>query len=161
MDILSTTPLTLASTKAGMSAGTTSTLTTANTQLYSMLGKAFSKAAVANEATPTTDATTGVAFVPVPVLFGAVYTVCRDSAGALKVSQGPLQALDAGGTKFLYAPQFPALPSTVCPIGYITILVKTGGATHTFGTSNLTGPPANTDINFVDVFTLPSRPQVA
>ena len=62
---------------------------------------------------------------------------------------------------FVRAPQFPAIPDTVCPFGYATVLVGSAGSAWTFGTSNLAGPPSNVGINFVDCLTLPERPQVA
>lgn len=160
MDNLAVGPVTVCSTKAGMAAGTTSTLTTASTQLFSLKGKAFSKAGTSNEATPTTDAATGAAFVAVAANKGSVYTICRDSAGALKVVQGTITDLTSQGT-FIVAPQFGPVPDTLCPIGYIVVKVAAGGAAWTFGTSNLTGPPANTTITYVDCFTMPERPQVA
>ncbi len=93
MDILQQNPLTMTTTKAGAAAGTTTTLTTANTVLYAIKGKAFTKAGASNAATPTTDATTGAAYVAVPVNYGCAYVLGYDAAGTLKVSQGGLQAL--------------------------------------------------------------------
>lgn len=160
MDYFQNVPAQLCTTKAGMAAGTTTTLTTANTQIFSLRGKAYSKAGTSNEATPTTDAVTGAAFLPISAGYGSVFVICRDSSGNLKVVQGQVAALDASN-KFIVAPYFPPIPDALCPIGYITVLAGTGATTWTFGSSNLAGPPSNVVINYVDCFTLPDRLQVA
>jgi len=170
MDALTQIPLTMAVNIAGLVAGTTSTITTANTVPYCIRGKGYSKAATANIVTPTTDAATGLAFTAIPAgtstaAYGCVFVVGFDAAGAIKVCQGHIQATDlaasGANTKFIIAPQFPPIPDTMCPFGYVIVKVGTSGAAWTFGTSNLTGPPANTSITYVDCFTLPDRPQVS
>lgn len=160
MDILQQNPLTMTTTKAGAAAGTTTTLTTANTVLYAIKGKAFTKAGASNAATPTTDATTGAAYVAVPVNYGCAYVLGYDAAGTLKVSQGGLQALDSSGN-FIVAPQMPMVPDTVAPFAYLVTKVGSTGAAWTFGSSNLAGPPTGVTHTFVDVMTLPDRPQVS
>ncbi len=166
MNPLQDAPVTMATTKAGLTAGTTTTYTTANTVQYSIRGKAYSKTAVTNGATPTTDATTGSAFAAIAAGYGSVFVFGFDKDGTIKVSQGSVEALDGSTTsgataKFIRAPQFPAVPDTVCPFGYATVLVGSAGSAWTFGSSNLAGPPSNVGINFVDCQTLPDRPQVA
>ena len=160
MDALASVPQTLCTTKAGTSAGTTTTLTTANTQLFCLIGKAFSKAAAANEATPTLDSATGVAFVGITANNGAVIVFCRDSAGALRAAQGPLSALDVGGS-FTLAAQFGGIPDTLCPFAYLVVKVGSTGSTWTLGVSNLAGPPTGVTFAFVDLMMLPGRPQIA
>lgn len=160
MDALSQIPLTLTTTKAGAAAGTTTTLTTANTVLFAIKGKAYTKAAASNAATPTTDATTAAAFVAVAVGYGCAFVLGYNSSGALKVSQGAQQALDSSGS-FVLAPQFPAVPDTVAPFAYLITKVGSAGSAWTFGSSNLDGPPAGVTHTFVDVMTLPDRPQVS
>lgn len=160
MDNLQNTPLSLTTTKAGLTAGTTTTYTTANTVQYSIRGKAFSKTAVTNGATPTTDATTGAAFVPTSANQGSVYVFGFDASGAIKVSQGQVQALDAAGN-FILSPQFPVIPDTVTPFGYLVFKGASNlSGTWTFGTNNLSSVTGAT-YTFVDVFTLPDRPQVS
>jgi hypothetical protein len=160
MDYLSQVPVTMATTKAGLTNGTTTTYTTANTVQYSIKGKAYSKTAVTNGATPTTDATTGAAFNAISANQGCAFVFGFDSSGAIKVSQGGIQALDTSGN-FIISPQFPAIPDTICPFGY---LVFKGGSTlsgtWTFGSSNLSGVTGAT-YTFVDIQTLPDRPQVS
>lgn len=145
--------------KAVIAAGTTSTLTTTGVTQYKIRGKSYSKAALTNQATPTLDATTGIAFVPFGPNQGTVVVVGFDSGGNLKAAQGTIRPLDQSGA-FLHAPEFPAIPQTMCPIGYIILKAGATASAFTFGTSNLSGVTGLT-YTFVDVGTLPERPQVA
>lgn len=156
MDYLKLAPVTLAADKAGLAAGTTTTLTSANAIDYSIDGKAFAKAISSNEATPTLDAVTGVAFLPVPTSKGSIFTINRDAAGALKVVQGSIEALDAQN-QFINAPKYGPLGAGLCPYGYILVKVGSTGSPWTFGVSNLAGPPTGVVFTFVDCFTLPAR----
>lgn len=163
--------LSIATTKAGLIAGTTSTLTIANAMVYSIFGKCYSKGATSNIVTPTTDATTGLAFKPIPAgaisstnvvtAYGSVFSIGLDSGGNLKVSQGDIKQLDTAGSGFVDAPQLPELPDTVCPIGYLVVKGASNNAAWTFGTSNLTGPPTGITLAWQDTIGLPYRPQVA
>lgn len=159
MDTLSQIPLTMCTMKATLAAGTTTTYSTTGTTLYCIGGKAYSKAAVTNGATPTTDATTAAAFVAVGANYGSVFVFGYDSSGTIKVSQGSVVALDASGA-FILAPQFPAIPDSVCPFGYLVIKAGSTASNWTFGSSNLSGATGIT-YTFVDVMTLPARPQVS
>ncbi len=160
MDALQQVPLTLTLGKVALAAGTTSTLSNTGTTVYAIRGKAYSKAALSNTATPTTDAVTGLAFPTISANQGIVVAVGFDAAGNLKACQSPIQALDVSGN-FIIAPQFPTIPDTMCPIGYI---VLKGGATLSgtwqFGTNSLSGVTGMT-YTFVDLITLPDRPQVS
>lgn len=160
MDYLNQIPLTLCLSKVTLAAGTTTTISTTGTTVFAIKGKAFSKAAITNGATPTTDATSGSAFTGITANQGTVVVIGLDSSGNIKASQGGVEALDVSGA-FIRAPQLPSLPDTMCPIGYI---VLKGGATlsgtWTFGSSNLSGVTGMT-YTFVDVVTLPDRPQIA
>lgn len=159
-DTLTQVPLTLTTSYAGLAAGTTTTYTTANAVNYAIGGVAYTKAAATNAATPTTDATTGAAFLPVSANQGSVFVFGYDAAGNLKVSQGQVQALDVQGN-FLLSPQFPTIPDGVCPFGY---LVFKGGSTlasaWVFGTGNLSGVSGAT-YSFKNLMTLPARPVVS
>lgn len=168
MDALSQVPLTMTTTKATAAAGTTVTISNTGTTLFCIKGKAYSHAELANQTTlGLTDASTGLAFTPVPAGYGSVFVVGFNAAGTMQIAQGQLQALGPGtdggaaGTTFIAAPQFPSIPDTMCPFAYFVIKVGSSGATWSLGTSNLTGPPANTGVTFVDVMTMPDRPQVA
>lgn len=173
MDQLQKMPLTICLGKVTLAAGTTTTLSNTGTTVFAIRSKAYSKAAMANAATPTTDWATGAAFIPVLVNQGSVYMVGFDSGGALRVIQGSVTALDgalAATAKFITAPTFGALgPSgsgtnsgDFCPVGYI--IIKCGSdfvaGSWIFGTNNLS---AVTGVNytFVDVIGEPDRPQVS
>lgn len=159
MDALQQIPLTMCTVKAGIAAGTTTTLSTTGTTLFSIKGKAYSKAALTNQATPTTDAVSGAAFAGVAANKGCIFTGGFDSGGNLKVAQGTIVDLDSSGA-FIQAPQFAAHPDTMCPIGYIVIKCGSTASTWTFGSSNLSGATGVT-YTFVDVMTMPDRPQIS
>lgn len=160
MDSLQVLPLTLCLSKVTLAAGTTTTISTTGTTTFAIGGKAFTKAAITNGATPTTDAATGAAFIGITANQGTVIVIGLDATGAIKAVQGTVQALDVSGA-FIVAPQMGSVPDTVCPVGYV---VLKGGATlvgtFTFGSSNLSGVTGMTYL-FVDVITLPHRPQVS
>lgn len=155
--------LTAAFSVAGLSAGTTTTLSTANTVQYSIGGKAYAKTAITNGATPTSDSATGSAFVGCKANYGTVYVLCFDSSGNIKAVQGEVTPLDASGA-FIVAPEFPAnIPDTLCPIGYYIIKAgSTADATTGFllGTSNSASVTGIT-YTLVDINVLPARPQVS
>lgn len=159
MDRLSNVPGNFATTKAGLAAGTTTTTTTANTSLFCIKGKAYSAAGASNAATPTTDVNTGAAFNAIGLNKAGVFVICLDAAGALKIAQGEIVDYDDAGN-FSRAPQFPAIPDTVCPIGYELVKVISTGSAWTMGSSNQAAQTGITKV-FVDVMTLPDRPQVS
>ncbi len=173
MDIQSAAPVTLCLSKVTLAAGTTTTLSNTGTTTYAIMGKAYSRAAMANVATPTTDAATGLAFVPIPIPgttaglpggipagapgYGCIYIVGFNAAGALRVVQGDIAALDASGN-FVQAPGIPGLPNDFCPIGYMIVkLGSTAVATWTFGTNNNSGVTGVTYV-FGELVSLPGRP---
>lgn len=143
-------------------AGTTLNLSVAT--LVSIVGKLVNKAISNTEATPTTDAATGLGFVPVPKNKGSVFVIGLVAAGTLAVCQGEVTDLDAAGN-FVNYPEFPAgIPDTVCPIAY---LVLKAGATYVatntgwlMGAHNTTGVTGVT-YTYTNVNTLPPRPQIA
>lgn len=165
MEIQSFVPLTLAVGKAGLAAGTTSTVTIANNTTYAIGGKAYTKTAASNITTSgLTDAVSGAAFSAIPANYGAAFVIALDASGNLKVSQGPSFILngvaDGANAAFTLAPQFPAVADGTCPIGYAIVKVGTSGAGFTFGTT-ATASGSNISVAFVDVLTLPGRPQVS
>jgi hypothetical protein len=160
MDFLAAQPQTGCMMNAALAAGTTTTISTTGTTHYAIQGKAYSTAAKTNAATPTTDANTGAAFVAVGANYGSIFTVGLDSSGAVKVMQGSVTALDSSGA-FITAPQFGAVPDTVCPIGYIVIKCGSTASNWTFGSSNLSGATGVT-YTFVSVaLGMPGRTQVS
>ena len=181
MDNQSLAPITMCMVKAGLAAGTTTTLTTtaspASNLIYAIRGKVYTAANLSNTATPTTDWATGIAFNPIPIPatapnlavgYGSIFMVGLDAGGTVRVIQGSIEAMDATPA-FIRAPQFGGLgpqgsastDNNFCPIGYIIVkLGSTAVATWTFGTNNLSSVTGVT-YTFVDVCTIPDRPQVA
>ena len=163
MDNLAFPSLTACLTNVALAAGTTTTVSTpgspAGSTVFAIKSKAFTKAALANGATPTTDATTGVAFPGVAANQGTVIVLGFDNAGNLKASQGPIQALDSAGA-FVLSPQFPVLPDTICPIGYIVIKAgATAVGSWVFGTNNLSGVTGLVYTFVSCALGMPDRPQ--
>lgn len=160
MDALAQIAQTMCLTKAALAAGTTTTVSTTGTTTFVIQGKIYTKAAVTNGATPTTDAATGLAFPAFSANNGTVVVVGYTAAGGIVACQGTTQGLDVSGA-FTQAPLMPGLPDNFCPIGYI--ILKGGSTlvgTFTFGTSNLSAVTGMT-YTFVDVSMLPMRPQTA
>ncbi len=161
MDNLQFYPVTMSFMKATVAAGTTSTLSSTGTVYFSIRGKAYSHAALSNTATPTTDAVTGIAFVPIVTNFGALIVIGFNAAGTLVAAQGAVQALDATGA-FITSPQFPILPDNFCPIAYE--IIKAGSTASAsgwiFGTSNQASVTGIT-YTIVDINTIPDRPQIS
>ena len=145
-----------------IAAGTTTTLSTTGTTTYAIRGKAYTKAAITNGATPTTDAASGAAFIPVPANYGSVFMVGLNAAGSLLAVQGTVTPLDNTGA-FITAPQFGALPTDFCPIGYLVIKAGSTASSApgwTFGGSNMSGVTGIT-YTFQDVVGVPDRPQIS
>lgn len=157
--------VTQVTTKAGLTAGTTTTYTTANAVQYAIDGKAYSKSAVTNGATPTTDVNTAAAFTAVGASKGCVFVFGFNAAGAIKVAQGEIVDIttdaDGANASFLDYPEFPSLPDDFAAFGYMVTKVGASGTAWTFGSSNLAGPPSNVLHTFADVQTLPVRPQIS
>lgn len=161
MDYLAQTPMTFTANKAGFAAGTTTTFSfTANPLQFVIGGKFYSKATVTNGTTPTTDGVTGVAFTGIVANQGSVFVFAYDKDGNVKAIQGKVEALDVSGN-FINAPQFPAIPKTLCPFGYLVVKGASNlSGTWTLGSSNLSGVTGMT-YTFVDIAMMPERPQVA
>lgn len=151
--------LTICTTKAGLTAGTTSTYTTTAAVNGSIGGKFVTALAVqTNTATPTTDFN-GDAFTVVTANQGSVFVYSLNSAGALKIHQGSVEDLDAAGD-FEKAPAFPAIDlDTYMPFGYVVVKNGSTGSNWTFGASNWTATGI-TD-TYTDVTVLPNRPQTS
>lgn len=147
--------------KAGLTglSGAATTFTTANALVYSIGGKAYSKAAVSGGATPTADAVT---LKPITLLpnKGTVIVFALDAVGNVVAVQGSTEDLHASGNFASAAPQFPSMQDNLTPFAYS--IVKAGATavgTWTFGVSNwnATGMTYST----TDVVVLPTRPQTA
>jgi len=159
MRLSSLSAATMALGKAGLTAGTTTTYTTTaaiDIAIKGKFGTAFGTKS--NQATPTTDLNTGAAFVAQAINKGCVYVFGCIADATVKAVQGPIYSLDADTGDFLdqTAPQFPPIPDTMCPFGYVVIKNDSTGSAWTFGSSNW----AATGITdtFTDVMVLPDRP---
>lgn len=142
---------------AGLTAGTTTTLTITNDTTYNIAGHIYKKTAASNAASPTTDATTAAAFRALTADKACIFVVGLDSSGNIKVSQGPIVTLSdvTGG---LAAVNFPSLPDTVCPIGYLYAQAGTTlASTWTFGTNNNSSVSGMT-YTWRDLARLPGQP---
>lgn len=188
MDYQQQIPQTVNQTKAGLAAGTTTTITQtlaggATANIIAIGGKQYSVAALSNTASPPADYTTGNPFAVVPPGYGAAFVIGFDKSGNLKVigpntpvspANNPNSAnivpLDSGNN-FINAPEFTAMgpgPSTAvppeynnfCPIGYVVVKnALSNGSNWTFGSSNWNA--TGLTATFVDCATLPGRPQVS
>jgi hypothetical protein len=150
---------------AAMVAGTTSTYTTTVTTAGVINGKFMTTiAAQTNTATPTTDASTGLAFTALAPNQTCVMVLGQNLAGTIKMVQGPIIATLAGVTTTVGAlindPQFPGLPNDFCPLAYTVVRTAPSAAAWTPGTSSWTasGVSAST---FQNVAMLPARPQAS
>ncbi len=183
MDILAKAPPNLCVSKVTLAAGTTTTLSNTGTIIFSIRGKSYSKSAMTNAATPTTDWATGLAFIPIPIPlsssnlpgvpngaagYASIYMIGLDHSGNLRAIQGSIVTLDGSGN-FLVAPQFggsgPNGSGTTaddfCPIGYMIVkLGTTAVATWTFGTNNNSSVTGVTYV-FQDLMGFTDRPQVS
>lgn len=172
MDVQQSQPLTMCFLKVALTAtGAATTIGSTGTIPFMIKGKAYSKAALSSTATPTTDWSTGNAFLPVIASTGSVFAVGLDSGGTVRVIQGTVVPTDgvASSTKFLpNAPQFggtgPAgsgsTDNDFCPIAYI--LVKgdtTVSGNWVFGTGNWNA--TGITLTIVDCCMLPDRPQAS
>ena len=149
-------------TKVTLAAGTTTTVTTTTAATYSIGGKIYAQgAAWTNKAHPTTDSNSGAAFVNIPANYGGVVVYGTDSGGSnLLAVQGKITPLDASGA-FIYGPDFPAIPDTMCPLGYLVVKCdSTATLGWTPATSNQSGVAGVTYAR-QDVSTLPARPQIS
>jgi hypothetical protein len=165
MDALSLVPITFNHVNAGLVAGTTSTYTTTAATVASIKGAfATALAAQTNTASPTTDATTGLAFVPLTANQACALVWGVTAAGAIALMQGPIVNTEVGVTttagNFINAPQFPSIPDTVAPIGYQIVRTSPTGSSFTPGTTAwaASGITATTIKN---ISTLPARPQIS
>lgn len=123
---------------------------------YVIEGKIKTKTAITDGATPTTDAVTGSAFVALTASKGCIFVWCLNSAGDVKVVQGPITDLDAS-ENFIVAPQFPNIPEDLVPFAYMVAKAADTAGTITFGSSNWNATGFTNAI--VNVAMLPRRPQ--
>lgn len=150
---------------AGLVAGTTSTYTTTASTNCSIAGAfATTLTAQTNAASPTTDASTGLAFVALAPNQATVLVWGVNAAGAIKLAQGNIVPTAVGVTTtvgaFITLPDFPSLPDDFCAIGYQLVRTAPSAAAFTPGTSSWTASGVTASV-IKNVSVLPARPQSA
>ena len=127
--------------------------------VYSIDGKLYSKSAVTDGATPTTDGNTSAAFTAVLPDKICVFVWGLNSSGTVSLYQGDIDDVDGDTDLAEVYPQFPSLPDSVTPFAYT--IYQTTGASAAAGLRpgtdnwNATGLTAT----HVNISTLPKRPQ--
>jgi len=162
---------------AALAGGTTTTLNATATTCC-INGKVVAGGTVSNDQPVATDLNTGAAFKAIPPGYGSIFVCGYTSTGDdnLYVVQGEIvpimpsdSATDYVPGAFIDAPEFPLIPDTMCPIGYITCKVAntyTAGATYTMFTSGttVTGAQNSAATAFANLFhsvmVLPNRPEL-
>lgn len=150
---------------AGLVAGTTSTYTTTATTNCAINGKfASTLGAQTNTTSPTTDATTGNAFIALQPNQTCALVWGLNHSGAIQLSQGPIIGTLTGVTTtvggLLNEPQFPALPNDFCELAYAIVQTAPSASPWTPGTSSWTASGVSVS-TFQNVTRLPSRPQAS
>lgn len=123
---------------------------------YALDGRAYTKAAVAGGATPTTDAVSGAAMT-LTANKAAVFAWCLNAAGTVQVIKGPTANwtdTTANSTVVL----LPEIPPTSVLVAYVVIKGgSTVSGTWTFGSSNWNATGIVIDA-VVNRFSLPVAP---
>ena len=140
--------------------GAATTVSTTGTPAYMLKGVLKASTNQSGGATPTTDITTGAAFVPLTTGKGCVFVFGWDSSAptVFKVAQGKV-VNTADVTNGSAAYEFPSIPATFCPVAYVTISYV-GSSTWTFGTSNWNAT-TTTIGTVVNIGLLPTQPLTA
>ena len=156
--------MTISTVNAGVAKGTTSTYSTTAISAGMINSKWVTPLAVqTNTATPTVDAVTGLAFVPVPINNATVLVFGQNAAGVIQMAQGTIDPTQigvgavAGG--FLRAPQFPTLPDNFMTLAYMLVRVAPSASAFTAGTSSWTATGI-TASNVQNIGCLTDRPQI-
>jgi hypothetical protein len=162
MDRLKMTGLTMGVIKSGLIKGTNKSYTTTVSTEGMINGKYVTAlTAQTNTAVPTTDASTGAAFVALTDNQATVVVMGQTLAGAIAACQGSIEATEVGVTTtagaFIRAPQFPTLPDDFMVLGYCLVRTAPSASGWTFGTDNWAATGVTTS-EFVQCGVLPSRP---
>lgn len=150
---------------AGFVLGTTSTYTTTATTtgvINGVFGTGLT--AQTNTASPTVDATTGVAFIPLTANQATVLVWGVNAAGAIKLAQGSIVPTETGVTTtagaFINAPQFPVTVDDFSPIAYGLVRTSPTGSAFTAGTTAWAASGITCSV-FKNIQTLPARPVIS
>jgi hypothetical protein len=171
MDTLQQVPLTASLVYIGAVAGSTNTWTNTVASQCAIRGKFIATQLGTNNAasiTPTLDSNTGVTFVAVTPDKCAAIVFGVDSTGGattVRAVQGPLMDTYAGVTTtvgaFKGAPQFPPIPDDFCPIAYTVVRCAPSlSAGFVLGSTQWAASSVSC-ATFVNIVTLPDRPQIA
>lgn len=175
-DILSVAGSNQILTKAALAidGGSVTTYSTTGTMTFSIKGKEYTKAAVTNGTTPTTDINTGAAFVKLvggnsvanTPGQGTVFLWMINASGTIAVAQklispGYPQAypLDMQGNfaQPFGKPDFPPIPEGYVPFAVMTVKAGATAATSwIFGSGNWNATGITVSVS--DINTLPDRP---
>ena len=165
MEHLTMRGLTMGTIKSGLVKGTGSSYTTTVTTAGMINGKYVTTlGAQTNTATPTVDASTGAAFVPLTDNKATVLVMGQTAAGAIAMCQGSIEDTEVGVTTtagaFMKAPQFPTLPEDFMVLGYCLVRTAPSAVDWLPGTGEwaATGVTAS---QFVQCGVLPNRPQTS
>jgi hypothetical protein len=164
MSFYNTPALTLNHVSAAFVLGTTSTFTTTVTTSVSINGRfGTTLGAQTNAASPTTDALTGAAFVPLTANQATVLVWGVNAAGAIKLCQGSIVPTETGVTTtagaFISAPQFPMLPEDFAPIAYNLVRTSPTGSAFTPGTTSWTASGITCSVAR-NIATMQDRPSI-
>lgn len=165
MEHLTMRGLTMGTIKSGLVKGTGSSYTTTVTTAGMINGKYVTTlGAQTNTATPTVDASTGAAFVPLTDNKATVLVMGQTAAGAIAMCQGSIEDTQVGVTTtagaFMNAPQFPTLPEDFMVLGYCLVRTAPSADAWTPGTGEWAATGVTTS-QFVQCGVLPSRPQTS
>lgn len=125
------------------------------TIVFAINGRLYTKTAITDGATPTTDYRTGAAFEALDADEACTFVWCLNSSGAVKVVQGPVVKVDGDTDRPLVRPSFPSIPDDVCPFAYQVVQTAGNSSAWTFGTSNWNATGVTDAI--VNISTLPRR----
>jgi len=157
--------LTMNLVKSGLTKGTTSTYTTTATTVGCINGKFVTGLMVqTNTATPTTDAVTGAAFLPLSTNKATVLVIGQKADSTIQMAQGSIEDTQTGVTTtagaFIRAPQFPTLPDDFMPLGYLLVRTAPSASAWTPGTGSWTATGVTASA-VAEVAVLPDRPQTS
>lgn len=166
--------------KAGVTMGTTTTVTIGSAVGFCINGKAYATTAASNAAvTSFYDPNTGAAPKALSAGYGCIFVACAVSTGTvatLRFVQSEIvplipitSATDYTTSAFVDPPEFPAIPDGMCPIGYFVVKAGTNytsGGTFVFGTTSVATGAQNSaataySVSAQDVMVLPNRPQLS
>lgn len=131
---------------------------------FSINGKAYSKAATTDGATPTTDQNSGSALANLTASTGCILVWCLNASGTVSVAQSDIQAVDVNEA-FIKTPNFAYIDYSVyCPFAYQILVAgsdisgsTSGAGVFDIGTDNWNSTGLTSTI--VNVHSLPARPQ--